>query len=263
VTATYDQNDTIYEISASDSITVNIGLPPEINADATPKNVGYGLDVTIDANATDDQGIKSVWAKVQKPDGNEFNVNMSNVGGNEYQGIFQPWEEGNYTIYVYAEDLYDSVSQAGPITVTAEANAEMGVETDKNFYLQGELVKLKSPAWWNINWKYRMPVVVKNPSTSSDMNNYPVRIELNTEKLIDEGHLRWDAGDLRFVTEDGNNARFRLYTQPHVQVFRLLRSVQPNGLVCNRLRRLFLAGGLCTLWRQRWAVYRRANVCAR
>ncbi|HID09510.1 TPA: Ig-like domain repeat protein, partial [Candidatus Micrarchaeota archaeon] len=153
VTARYDGNAEIYLLPAESNIVVNVGLPPEINASVDDANVGYGMDVEIEANVADDQGIANVWATIREADGGEYNVSLSPVAGSTYKGIFRPWKEGEHEVIVHAKDLYDSISSSDPIYVYATAEASVNVETDKNFYLQGEAVDLKASDWWDSNWR--------------------------------------------------------------------------------------------------------------
>ena len=199
VRAFYDGNTDIYTLPAEDNVVINIGLKPEVNAWLSDTNVGYGIDVNIEANATDDQGISRVWAVVTEPDGSSYEVNLTNDVGNHYYATIQPWKEGDYNIVVYAEDLYGSVSSSDILTLHAVASARMGVETDKNFYLQGEGVNLVPPDWWDINWSYRKRITITN-NTLSSLSNYVVRVTVDTETPILEGKMRSDLNDVRFIS---------------------------------------------------------------
>jgi alpha-tubulin suppressor-like RCC1 family protein len=57
------------------------------------------------------------------------------------------------------------------------------------------------PSTWLNGWQYRKPITINNPS--SDLSNYQVLVNLNTESLISSGKMRSDCGDIRFTDSDG------------------------------------------------------------
>ncbi len=204
--AIYEGNADIYTLPAEANIVINIGLPPDVNAWLSDYNVGYGVDVNIEANAADDQGITRVWAVVVEPDGSSYEVNLTNDTGIHYYATIRPWKEGEYNITVYAEDLYGSIAASDVLHLYAVAWAQMGVQTDKNFYLQGEGVNLVSPGWWDVNWAYRRLITIVNNSSTA-LTNYQVRVPVDTNAILLSGHARWDLGDFRFV-EGGTELNF-------------------------------------------------------
>ena len=56
-------------------------------------------------------------------------------------------------------------------------------------------------SWWNTNWKYRIPVKVTEES-GNDLTGYQVNFTIDTAKLIQEGKIRSDCGDIRAVDSD-------------------------------------------------------------
>jgi len=52
--------------------------------------------------------------------------------------------------------------------------------------------------WWDTNWKYRVPITIKENS-GSNLTNYQVNITINTQALISAGKMRADCGDIRLT----------------------------------------------------------------
>ncbi|NPA86833.1 MAG: hypothetical protein GXO00_02395, partial [Candidatus Diapherotrites archaeon] len=198
IRALYDGNVDLYTLPAEANIVVNVGLPPELNAWLSDNNVGYGMELNVEANVSDDQGIARVWAVITLPDGNSVELNLSNDVNSHYWVSYVPWKEGTYSVVVYAEDLYGSVTASQSLSFVAVASAKMGVQTDKNFYLQGELVKLLPVDWWDPAWKYRRVITVNNGSGTA-LSAYVIRVEMNTLDLYLNNRVRYDLGDIRFV----------------------------------------------------------------
>ncbi len=204
IVARYEGNNDLYTLGSSDWIIVNVGYPPDVNGSVSPSLVGYGIPVTLEANAADDQGIQRVWAEINRPDGVSEEVNLTLQSGDTYTGSYTPWKEGNYTVYFYAEDEYGSVSKDGPYTFSARASAQIGVVTDKNYYLQGDLVDINASGWWDAHWKYRRKLVINGPTATK----VQVPFYMDTLTLGKEGKLRPDAGDLRIIDENGNELNY-------------------------------------------------------
>ena len=56
-------------------------------------------------------------------------------------------------------------------------------------------------AWWNSSWSYKRQINITEQS-GNDLTDYQVMLSINTSQLYDEGKLRSDCGDLRFVNSD-------------------------------------------------------------
>jgi len=55
-----------------------------------------------------------------------------------------------------------------------------------------------SLCWWNDSWQYRRPITINN-TANSNLTDYQVLVKVDTATLINEGKLRSDCGDIRFV----------------------------------------------------------------
>ena len=54
---------------------------------------------------------------------------------------------------------------------------------------------------WLSGWQYRVPVLIVNPNNQT-LADYQVKIELDTARLISQGKMRSDCGDLRVMQGD-------------------------------------------------------------
>ncbi|TFF96802.1 MAG: DUF2341 domain-containing protein [Promethearchaeota archaeon] len=52
-------------------------------------------------------------------------------------------------------------------------------------------------SWWNYNWQYRLPINII--STSGDLTNYQVKLELNLTKWYNKNYLNETGKDIRFT----------------------------------------------------------------
>lgn len=57
-------------------------------------------------------------------------------------------------------------------------------------------------SWWDQDWSYRKPINVTERS-SENLNNYQVRIQLDTASMIENDRLQDDCSDIRFTEDDG------------------------------------------------------------
>ena len=53
-------------------------------------------------------------------------------------------------------------------------------------------------AWWNSSWSYKRQINITEQSGNS-LTNYQVMLSINTTELYNEGKIRSDCGDIRFV----------------------------------------------------------------
>jgi hypothetical protein len=130
-------------------------LPPLINSVShTPDVAGFGEDVIISVNATDDQtgnysGVKSVNVNITYPDTTTGNYTME-LSGTAEMGMYtyivlNPWDVGqyNYTIWV-VDNAYNFNSSTGH-SFNVSAQATIQVCTVNDSYGSSEWVNLTDP----------------------------------------------------------------------------------------------------------------------
>ncbi len=57
-----------------------------------------------------------------------------------------------------------------------------------------------SIAWWNTSWEYRKPINITNPG--NNLINYPIKLTIDSKKLISDNRLNPDGSDIRFIGAD-------------------------------------------------------------
>ena len=59
--------------------------------------------------------------------------------------------------------------------------------------------------WWNSSWVYRVPIHI-TVGDGSSLTDYEIPISINTSKLYNEGKIRSDCGDIRFLNNASSDA---------------------------------------------------------
>jgi len=127
-------------------------LPPIINSvNDTPDPVGFGYNVTITANVTENttgnnSGIKSVRINITYPDDSYKNLTMKDMGNNTYQRVFTDWwNVGQYDYTIWAIDnAYNTAISSGH-SFTVSVDATISVCTLNNSYTNNCTVNLTDP----------------------------------------------------------------------------------------------------------------------
>ncbi|RIB35321.1 MAG: hypothetical protein BXU00_02210 [Candidatus Nanoclepta minutus] len=88
--------------------------------------------------------------------------------------------------------------------------------------------------WWDTNWKYRVPITIKENSGSS-LTNYQVNITIDTQSLISAGKMRSDCGDIRFTDANGNPLSYWIESNTcntqNTKIWVKVPSIPANGQV--------------------------------
>ncbi len=126
--------------------------PPEINSVSdSPDTVGFGFNVTITVNATDDQaandsGIKTVYANIVFPDTSSQNLSLNYTGNNTYQLNFtDTWQVGQYNYTIWAMDKAYNLNSSTNHSFNVTATASMTICTIKDSYGSNQTINLTDP----------------------------------------------------------------------------------------------------------------------
>jgi len=127
-------------------------LPPIINSvNDTPDTVGFGYNVTITANVTENttgnfSGIKTVRINITYPDDSYKNLTMIDMGNNTYQRVFiDTWLVGQYNYSIWAIDnAYNNVTSSGH-SFNVSVDATISVCTVNSSYGGNDTVNLTDP----------------------------------------------------------------------------------------------------------------------
>ncbi len=131
-------------------------------------------------------------------------------------------EAGAYKIVAKAtsQNIVESVRKIGvgpaaevsniritPQRVIAPANITIAVDVSNiGLYNLSNLIveaKVVSGNWWNGDWQYRLPIVIKK-TAGNILTDYQIALTIDTASLISAGKMKSDCSDIRFVDENGN-----------------------------------------------------------
>ena len=202
---TYKGSQTKFTNPSFNKTTITIGAFPTITSvKAYPSPVGYGYNVTIEANVTDEDGVSTVFAKVWYPNGSVSWIQMTNYSTSLYKTNFtDTWQYGVYNFTIWANDTKGNEFESEKYSFEVKVSAEVEVVTDNSSYLPNTNVYLIpfEGNWWRAGWKYRKPITLTN-SLGNDLTNYVMLLDVDTISLISAGKMNEDCSDIRFVDSD-------------------------------------------------------------
>ena len=189
---------------SNDIKTLQVSSVPQItDISTTPQTVGFGYNVTIEANVTDEVGVDTVLVNITYPTGTSQSFEMTNVHDSVYQYNFSDtWNLGDHDYYIFANNT-DGIENTSDIQqFYVNATVRMDVTTEKEEYKVDEDVYISSywDDWWNSSWNYRKQINIQENSGTT-MKEYPLQFTIDTEDLISENKLQPDCSDMRFVFE--------------------------------------------------------------
>jgi len=125
--------------------------PPSITTvSATPNTVGFGNNVTITSNVTDDRsGVKNVSVNLTYPAGcglNPETIAMSHISGTMYRYVFSnTWYAGCYNYTIIAYDNAGNLKTSTEHSFNVSATATMSISTLKDTYSGSQYVNITDP----------------------------------------------------------------------------------------------------------------------
>jgi len=143
-------------------------IPPEItNVVDNPDIVGFGHNVTITANVTDNKsGVATVSVNVTYPDTSEQSFTMSNTEDDTYQYVFSDtWLVDQYNYTIWAVDDYGNENTSINNSFNVSANATISVCTVENEYGAGEDINITDPPAGEDEWTgFASEIPIGDPS---------------------------------------------------------------------------------------------------
>jgi len=121
---------------------------PEItNVSDSPSTVGFGFNVTIRADVSDNQsGVETVKVNITYPNSTQYSYNMNNVGNDTYEYVFNnSWNKGQYNYSIWAVDYMNHSNSSSGHSFSVSAQATISVCTIKDEYGTNETVNLTDP----------------------------------------------------------------------------------------------------------------------
>ena len=114
----------------------------------------------------------------------------------------------NFDPYIIYEYNLTNFSIFGHANVSGFEDA---IYAPIGIYLNGSLLNITSRNWWNYSWSNRIPINLTS-TISPNLNYSMILVNLSTAKLISEGLMRSDCGDMRFADINKNELNFSLET---------------------------------------------------
>ena len=126
----------------------NDTIPPEINSVSNnPNTVGFGFNVTIAANVTDDlSGVETVEVNITFPDTSFINYTMTNTDTNIYDYNFcDTWQNGQYNYTIWVVDYANNTNISTNYSFNVSAQATISICTIKDCYGDNETINITDP----------------------------------------------------------------------------------------------------------------------
>jgi len=201
---TYSGKATKYTLPSNRTGYIDIGAKPVVNSIYdSPDPLGYGFNVTITANITDDDEIDLAKVYMTYPDSSTAILNMTEVAPDIYQSNFtDTWFNGTYSYYIRANDTTGSKVKSGTGSFKVEFEGDFYLFTNKSEYSQFQNVTLSSPdiafTWWNRSWKFKQEINL-TMSAGTTARNYQVQVNLTSTNVGPSFDWDTQCEDIRFV----------------------------------------------------------------
>ncbi len=140
-----------YAITYQHSLFCHYGLdlyqPKITNISASPETAGFGYNVTITANVSDNgSGLKEVKIRINDPGEMEGNYTMTHVSGDLYQYEYtDTWVTGQYNYSIWALDNETNSNTSSTYHFHVSAEATVSIATLKNSYTGTQYINITDP----------------------------------------------------------------------------------------------------------------------
>src|SRR3989339_42137 len=119
-------------------------LAPPVVLLSAPQNQGFGLNVTLNSNVTDNN-LDTVLIGITPPGESERNYSMINTIEDTYEYNFTSYTNGTYAYRIYANDTFGNKNYTENSTFNLFINLTNQIRTLKDNYSAGEVVNLTDP----------------------------------------------------------------------------------------------------------------------
>jgi len=133
-----------YYLKTFNTTKINVHDKPTITSVSdSPDPQGYSYRITLRANVTDLEGVRTVRVCVTPPSSSQTCYTMTNYSANIYTYNYSAtWVWGNYSYYVWANDSAGKISQSSTYYFHVRSNATIQIFTVKSAYGPMETVNL-------------------------------------------------------------------------------------------------------------------------
>jgi len=139
---------TLQQYSLFCRYTLDTTPPKILNVTASPHIIGFGYNVTITANVTDNgSGVNLVKVHISNPGyGTNNNYTMAHISGNMYRYIFtNTWTVGQYNYSIWAQDNDNNTNTSTGYHFHVSAYATISIATLKDTYGDNQDINITDP----------------------------------------------------------------------------------------------------------------------
>jgi len=143
--ASYAGSAADYILPVDETVQITVGSTPQIsNITVTPSTVGFGYDIVIRANVSDEGVLDKILINIS--DGSTISqYEMNDQGGDYYNYTFnETWEANNYSFIIIANNTGGVSSESSSYTFDVAVYTNITIKTDKESYENYEKVYLNS-----------------------------------------------------------------------------------------------------------------------
>ncbi len=122
--------------------------PPQITSvNGSPHTVGFGYNITITTNITDNgSGINLVNVRITEPGNQTENYTMAHISGDMYRYTFsETWQTGQYNFSIWAQDNDTNINTSSTYHFHVSTQATISIATLKNSYSGTQYINLTDP----------------------------------------------------------------------------------------------------------------------
>jgi hypothetical protein len=123
-------------------------IPPRImDVIATPHTVGFGYNVTITANVSDNgSGVSQVTVQISPPGGVGNNYTMTHGSGDTYSYVFtDTWVAGQYNYTIWASSNSSNMNSSAGHHFHVSADATISIATLQDTYSGEDYINITDP----------------------------------------------------------------------------------------------------------------------
>ncbi len=190
--------------SAAGTKSIVMSSTPSINnITKTPDNVGFGYDLIIRANVTDEKGLDKVYVNITE-DGSTTAYEMQFESTDIYNYSYSDtWEVKDIDFVVWANNTDNIVTTSSQQSFSVEVYSNVTFQSDKDYYKSNENVYVDSTlgSWIYGGWEYRRTVTL---SSSRNLSDHQIQIDLDNNNF-DFSRASSNGSDIRFTYQNGTN----------------------------------------------------------
>jgi len=211
--ASFKGSDTLYlnPVWATINITVNDN-PTFQHTEAAPNVVGYGYNVTIKTNISDDNTPDTAKVYITYPNTSTASFTMENSTPSNFSYNFSgTWQRGAYAYYIWANNSAGETNTTPTHYFYVSVNTSFITQAKNTSYKANEDVNLTgAPSWWwNSSWQYRKQINITEPGISN-RTNWPVYANISTG-----GNGLNCTKDFRIIDDTGNVTALKIISETY------------------------------------------------